>query len=101
MPAGRAKLPAVRGRLDEVPPTPARIALQVLRLGAVLVLVFVVARAAYFPVWAAGANNDQLARSWGGPNPLLATLAHWLVAGVVGAICVGLVVLSGQILRRR
>jgi hypothetical protein len=91
----------VRGLTDNRRATPGRVILQVLRVGAALVLVFVVARAAYFPIWAAGADSDELARSWGGPNPLWATLAHWFVAALIGAVCVGLLVVSSRLLRPR
>ena len=50
---------------------------------AALVLVFSLARAAYYPFWAAGASPNELARSWGGPSAPGATLAHWLVAAAV------------------
>ena len=69
-------------------------------MAAGLVLLFVVARAAYFPLWAARADADELARSWGGPDPLWATLAHWLVAALIGSVCAGVVLLSSRLLRR-
>jgi hypothetical protein len=50
---------------------------------AALVLVFSVARAAYYPFWAAGASSGELDRSWGGPSAAGATLVHWLVAAAV------------------
>ena len=50
---------------------------------AALVLVFSLARAAYYPFWAAGASPEELARSWGGPGAVGATLVHWLVAAAV------------------
>jgi hypothetical protein len=49
---------------------------------AALVIVFAVARAVYYPFWAAGASREALERSWGGPGAVGATLAHWLVAAV-------------------
>jgi len=49
---------------------------------AALVIVFAVARAVYYPFWAAGASRAALERSWGGPGAVGATLAHWLVAAV-------------------
>lgn len=49
---------------------------------AALVIVFAVARAVYYPFWAAGASREALERSWGGPTAVGATLAHWLVAAV-------------------
>lgn len=75
--------------------------LHLLRAGAAVVLLFVIARAAWFPIWAAGADTDQLARSWGGPNPLWATLAHWVVAAVIGTVCAGLVALTSRLLHPR
>lgn len=80
---------------------PFRIGLHVVRVGAALVLLFVVARAAYYPIWAAGASREQLDASWGGPNPLGATLAHWVVAALIGAVCVGVVLLSTRLLRHQ
>ena len=50
------------------------------------ILVFGVARAIYYPFWAAGASDAELARSWGGPSPIGATAAHWLVAAILGAV---------------
>ena len=49
---------------------------------AALVIVFAMARAIYYPFWAAGASREALERSWGGPGAVGATLAHWLVAAV-------------------
>jgi hypothetical protein len=49
---------------------------------AALVIVFAIARAIYYPFWAAGASLAALERSWGGPGAVGATLAHWLVAAV-------------------
>jgi hypothetical protein len=49
---------------------------------AALVIVFAIARAIYYPFWAAGASRLALERSWGGPGAVGATLAHWLVAAV-------------------
>ena len=50
---------------------------------AALVLVFSLARAVYYPFWAAGASPEELDRSWGGPGAVGATLVHWLVAAAV------------------
>ena len=50
---------------------------------AALFFVFVVARAIYYPFWAAGASPEQLDQSWGGPSAVGATLVHWLVAAAV------------------
>ena len=51
-----------------------------------VVLVFAVARAIYYPFWAAGAFHAELARSWGGPSPIGATLVHWVVASILVAV---------------
>ena len=62
---------------------------------AALVIVFVVARAVYYPFWAARASREALERSWGGPGAVGATLAHWLVAAVTIAFAyVAIVVLE-------
>jgi hypothetical protein len=61
---------------------------------AALVLVFSLARAAYYPFWAAGASPDELARSWGGPSALGATLVHWLVAGAVIVVSYAVIVFA-------
>lgn len=52
----------------------------VLQLAGVLTIAFLAGRAVYYPFWAAHAAPDQLARSWGGPTPVGATLTHWVVA---------------------
>jgi len=57
----------------------------VLQLLGACVALFAVARAAYYPFWAAGADPAELARSWGGPSPLGATLAHWVLAAALAA----------------
>ena len=49
---------------------------------AAVVLVFALARAIYYPFWAAMASTVELERSWGGPSALGATLVHWIVAAV-------------------
>jgi hypothetical protein len=61
---------------------------------AALVLVFSVARAAYYPFWAAGASPEELDRSWGGPSAVGATLVHWLVAAVVIAVSYAVIVFA-------
>jgi hypothetical protein len=61
---------------------------------AALVLVFSLARAAYYLFWAAGASPDELARSWGGPSALGATLVHWLVAGAVIVVSYAVIVFA-------
>jgi hypothetical protein len=50
---------------------------------AALALVVSLARAIYYPFWAAGASPGELERSWGGPSAVGATLVHWLVAAVL------------------
>ena len=49
---------------------------------AALAVVLVLARAVYYPFWAAGASREALERSWGGPGAVGATRAHRLVAAV-------------------
>lgn len=49
---------------------------------AALVVVFALARAVYYPLWAANASREALERSWGGPGAVGATVAHWVVATV-------------------
>jgi hypothetical protein len=61
---------------------------------AALVLVFSLARAAYYPFWAAGASPDELARSWGGPSALAATLVHWLVAAGITVVSYAVIVFA-------
>jgi hypothetical protein len=90
----------VRGQRRAIGDVSLKAGLELLRVGAIVVLLFVIARAAYFPLWAAQADADELARSWGGPNPLGATVAHWLVAALVGSICAAVVVLTTRLLRR-
>jgi hypothetical protein len=60
---------------------------------AALVLVFSLARAAYYPLWAAGASPEELARSWGGPGAVGAILVHWLVAIVVVLVSYAVILL--------
>ncbi len=78
----------------------ARVGLLAVQVVALVVLAAVVARAVYYPFWAAGASEAALRRSWGGPSPVGATLAHWLVGGAVAGICVGLIVVAGRARRR-
>ena len=61
---------------------------------AALVLVFSVARAAYYPFWAAGASAEELDRSWGGPSAVGATLVHWLVAAAVIVVSYAVIVFA-------
>ena len=47
---------------------------------------FVAGRMLVYPFLAAGASREWLARSWGGPSPIGATVVHWAVgAAIVGA----------------
>jgi hypothetical protein len=57
---------------------------------AVIAVIFVTARAIYYPFWAFSADRGELERSWGGPSPVGAIAAHWLVA-VIAAAVAGLV----------
>jgi hypothetical protein len=61
---------------------------------------FAVARAIYYPFWAAGASEDEPSRSWGGPSAIGATSVHWLVALALAAVAVFLVQ-TGNRWRRR
>jgi hypothetical protein len=65
-----------------------------------LAVVFGLARAVWYPFWAAGAAQADLARSWGGPTAVGATLAHWCVAAALVAAGGGLFLL-GRRWRRR
>ncbi len=64
---------------------------------AAAVLLFALARAIWYPFWAAGASEDALARSWGGPSPVGATLVHWLVAAATVAVMYGIVLVMGRL----
>lgn len=68
---------------------------------AALVLLFALGRAIYYPFWAAGAKRDALARSWGGPGPVGATLAHWLVAAVTIVLAYVFIVAMERLARGR
>jgi hypothetical protein len=91
----------VRGQREVITGAPARAGLHVLRALAALVIVFVIARAAWYPFWAMTASSNDLANSWGGPNAFLATIAHWLVAGLIGAVALGVWMLCTRLLRER
>jgi hypothetical protein len=62
---------------------------------AALFIVFVVARAIYYPFWAAGASPEQLDQSWGGPSAVGATLVHWLVAAAVMIVSYAVILVLG------
>ncbi len=64
---------------------------------AAAVLLFALARAIWYPFWAAGASEDALARSWGGPSPVGATLVHWLVAAATVAVMYGVILLMERL----
>lgn len=91
----------MRGQRERTQGISARVGLQALRAVAAAVLVFVVARAAYYPFWAAGADQDALSRSWGGPSVVGATLAHWAVAALIGTVCAGVLIVSTRLLHAR
>lgn len=59
---------------------------------AVATIGFVIARSLYYPFGAFRAAQEDLAASWGGPTPLGATAAHWLIGTLI-------VVLSYLVLR--
>jgi hypothetical protein len=101
LPGPRGILDPVRGQRDVIQGAPARAGLHVLRAIAGIVLLFVVARAAWYPFWAMSADGDALDSSWGGPNPFIATVAHWLVAALIGAVCLGVWSLCTRLLRDR
>src|SRR5262245_13323887 len=61
---------------------------------AALVLALTLARAIWYPFWAAGATRAELERSWGGPSAVGATLVHWLVA--VAKIAAAYMVILGM-----
>lgn len=89
----------VRGQRERVRSLPARAGLQVVRVLAAIVILFVVLRAAWYPVWAMTADRDDLAASWGGPNPFFATIGHWVIAGLIGGVCVGVWMVCTHLLR--
>ena len=68
---------------------------------AAMILVFALGRALYYPFWAVGASSEALARSWGGPGALGATLVHWLVASVTIAVTYIVILWMGRLARRR
>jgi hypothetical protein len=68
---------------------------------AALVLVFALARAIYYPFWAAAASRAELERSWGGPSAVGATLVHWIVAAVTIVVTYGLIRLMERLATRR
>jgi uncharacterized membrane protein HdeD (DUF308 family) len=58
----------------------------VLQLAGGVLIAFTIARSVWYPFWAAQASRAELARSWGGPSPVGATLVHWAVAVLVLAV---------------
>jgi hypothetical protein len=62
-----------------------------------LTAAFAVARAAWYPFWAAEASAEDLGRSWGGPTAVGATLAHWAVAAALLAAGWALLRLAGRL----
>jgi hypothetical protein len=66
----------------------ARTALLILSALAAGMLVLVIARAAYYPFWAFGADREELQRSWGGPSEVGAIVMHWLVAAATGLVAI-------------
>jgi hypothetical protein len=62
-------------------------------------VLFALGRSAYYPFWAMNAAEDALARSWGGPSPVGATLVHWAVAAALAGLGWGLL-RAGRTLRR-
>jgi hypothetical protein len=70
---------------------------RLLQLAGLLLGAVTVARVVYYPFWAAGATQQELARSWGGPGALGATLAHWAVGMLTIAVAALLFVLGGRL----
>jgi hypothetical protein len=68
---------------------------------AAVVLVFALARAIYYPFWAAGASTAELERSWGGPSAVGATLVHWIVAAITIAVMYVLILLTERLAEQR
>jgi hypothetical protein len=66
---------------------------------AAIVLLFSLARAIYYPFWAAGASHEELDRSWGGPSAVGATLVHWLVAAVTVGAMYGVILVMERLSR--
>lgn len=66
-----------------------------------LVLLFSLARAIYYPFWAAGASRDALDRSWGGPSAMGATLVHWLVAAATILAMYGVILVMERLAGER
>lgn len=64
---------------------------------AALVLLFSLARAVYYPLWAVQASRGALDRSWGGPSAAGATLVHWLVAAVTVVAMYGVILLMERL----
>ena len=64
---------------------------------AALILALTLGRALYYPFWAAGASHAELARSWGGPGPVGATLVHWIVAAVTIGVTYGLILVMERL----
>jgi hypothetical protein len=72
----------------------------VLQLGGAALAIANIARAVYYPFWAADASHTELARSWGGPSPVGATVVHWLVGSIFIALGIVLFWLGAQVRRR-
>jgi hypothetical protein len=73
----------------------------VIRLVGALTAGYAVARAAWYPFWAAGASAEELHRSWGGPTAVGATLVHWVVAAALIATGWALLRLARRLRRGR
>ncbi|MBF6331505.1 hypothetical protein [Nocardia transvalensis] len=54
------------------------------RLVGYLLCGYALVYAVYYGIWAASASHDELARSWGGPTAVGATLVHWALLAVFG-----------------
>jgi hypothetical protein len=64
---------------------------------AAIVCLFVLARAIYYPFWAAGASDSELERSWGGPSAVGAIVVHWLVAAITFVVMYGVILASDRL----
>ncbi len=80
---------------------PAGILGVLLLLGGLGLMLFSIAEGVYYPFWAAHASRAALARSWGGPSPVRATVVHWLVGLLPAAVGFGLFRVGWRLCRPR
>jgi hypothetical protein len=86
----RGAMPSPQGRFPSIGRALIGLLIALVANLAALVIAFTIARALYYPFWAAGTSRAALERSWGGPSAVGATLAHWLVAAVTIVVAYGL-----------